>query len=387
MALGFAQALLFHLKTLMEQNYPGVKITPAGFTKMLVENNPSLRVASINGQSIDGLKRSTASGHIRDVKLKYLPPITPSQISSEDNCENDFGFQYSEMSLETPLFSKGGFRVEWGFVERYQDEASRLVSTGNPQVTILQEMMEQIMHTCRGLVGDMNSKLVQSATFGTNITGGSPKVININKDGSALDLASGVTELISDAMENEIVGDLLTVGGGLFNKYNIAKNNLGINSAGLNQGAMNGYVHYFDPIAGSKWGGSDYVGAFAKGAVGLVDIDRYIAWKTGRHGTSEFAQIMLPIENGASPLMMNFNLQIKEIDCPDEDFDGYETRPMGRGYQILISKNYGLFQAPKTAYQASDRLSGNNGALLYDFTNKCDGCEGGLVEVFPPQLR
>lgn len=85
--------------------------------------------------------------------------------------------------------------------------------------------------------------------------------------------------------------------------------------------------------------------------------------------------------------MMNFNLQIKEIDCPDEDFDGYETRPMGRGYQILISKNYGLFQAPKTAYQASDRLSGNNGALLYDFTNKCDGCEGGLVEVFPPQLR
>lgn len=374
--LGFAPALLQHLKVLMEQNYPGTKIIPSGFTKLLIENNPKLRVSGINGQSIDDFKRSTASGHIKDVRIKSLPRITPDQVADEDNCDIDVGFQYSETELETPLFSKLGFPLEWGFVERYQEEASRLVSTANPNVTVLNEMLEQIMHCASGIVANMDRKLITSTTFGVNqVTGNAlPKTININKDGNVLDLSSGLTEIMSDAAMNEFVGDLLMVGSGIFNKFNIAKNNIGINSAGLNQGAQNGYQWYFDVNTAGIWG-ADSVGAFAKGAVGLVDIDRYIAWKAGRHGTSHFAQIQLPIESGTgTPTMMTFNLQIKEVDCPAEGFDGYETRNMGRGYQVFLSKNYGLWQAPTTAFQGTDRLAGNNGSLSYQFTNKCDPC-------------
>jgi hypothetical protein len=390
MALGFAPALLTHLKVLMEQNYPGTKITPSGYLKLLIENNPSLRISSINGESIDGLKRSTVGGHIRDVKLKSLPRITPDQISDEDNCENDFGFQYSESQLDTPLFSKAGFQLEWSFVERYQQEASRLVSTANPNVSILNEMLEQIMHAVNGLIVNMDRKLLSATNFGVNVTTGlaTAKTININGDGNRLDLSDGVIELLSDAQENEFVGDLLMVGSGLFNKYNIAKNALGINGAGINQGALNGYKWYYDIASATPFGGANRVGAFAKGAVGYVDIDRYIAWKSGRHGTSWFAQIMLPVEStaGVAPIMMPFNLQIRELDCPDTAFDGYETRTMGRGYQILISKNFGLWQQPKSAFQSTDRLANNNGSLLYEFSNDCSPCKEYPPEI-PPALK
>jgi hypothetical protein len=365
----------------MEQNYPGTKIVPSGFTKLLIENNPSLRVSGINGQTIDGLKRSTVSGHIRDVRIKSLPRITPDQVADDDNCDIEVGFQYSETELSTPLFSKLGFPLEWNFVELYQEEASKLVQTGNPNVTILNEMLEQIMHCASGLVANMDKKLLTSIAFGVNQTTGlnTAKTININKDGSVLDLSAGVTEILSDAAENEFIGDLLVVGSGLFNKFNIAKNAIGINGAGLNQGVQEGYKWYFDVNTGAILG-ANQVAAFAKGAVGLVDIDKYIAWKTGRHGTSHFAQIMLPIESGVgAPVMMNFNLQIKEVDCPTEGFDGYETRTMGRGYQVFLSKNFGLWQSPTSAYQATDRLVGNNGSLRYEIANDCAPCEPAAV--------
>ena len=107
-----------------------------------------------------------------------------------------------------------------------------------------------------------------------------------------------------------------------------------------------------------------------------MDIDRYIAWKAGKHGTSHFAQIMLPIETvaGAAPVMLPFNLQLREIDCPEDGFDGYTTRKMGRGWQVLLSKNFGLYQPPTDIYQAGDRLAGNNGSLRYQIGNVCDPC-------------
>lgn len=377
--LGFAAAILVHLKFLMGENYPGTKIVPSGFLKMLIQNNPSLRVSGVNGETIDGLKRSTASGHIRDVRIKYLPRITSSQVVDTDDCDNNVGFQYTESSLNTPLFSKLGFRLEWDFVERYQNEASKLVKVGSkPDFVVLNELLEQLMHCVSGIVENMDTKLIGSVVFGVNQTTGNnaAKVININRSADTFDLSAGVTEILSDTMENEFVGSPLIVGSGLMNKYNIAQKTGAPNASG-----QSGFNWNFDVNTAGVWG-ANQVAAFAKGAVGFVDVDKYIAWKAGRFGTSEFAQIMIPVESGVEglpPVTMTLNLQIREIDCPDEAFDGYETRPMGRGYQVLISKNFGLFQQPLDAYQATDRLTGTNGALRYEITNDCDPCPESVV--------
>ena len=60
MANGFAPYLLKSLITIAGQNYPGFKLTPAGFTAMLLENS-----------DIADLRLTNAQGHQKDVKVKY----------------------------------------------------------------------------------------------------------------------------------------------------------------------------------------------------------------------------------------------------------------------------------------------------------------------------
>jgi len=383
--MGFVPYLLIHLKMLLEQNYTGTKITPSGFTKMLLENNPRMNITSIGGESISGMKLNTSGGQIRDVKFKYLPRITDDQIGDEDNCDNDFGFYYKEGQLETPLFSKGGFRLEWGFVEKYEAAAAQAVQTGNPNVPIMQEVADQIMHAVNGLIVNMDKKLLSQIAWGTNAATGNnaAKTINLNKSGDTFNLSDGVNEIISDTRVNEFAGSPLIVGSGLFDKYQSLIPAIGLNGGGVNRAAQQPYEYYFDlNAAGAPTLGTDQIGVFAKDSIGLVDIDRYVGFKTGKFGTSWFATITLPVENpveGAAPVMMPFNLQVQEIDCPDEDFDGYRTRGMGRGYKVIISKRYGLFQQPTDAYSTGDRMNGANGALRYKITNDCDGCPEGAV--------
>lgn len=380
MALGFAPALLQHMRVVAEQNYAGVKITPSGFFKALIENNPKLRAVGAGGETIDPLKLSTKAGHIRDVKLKYLPRIIDSQIGTEDNCDNDQIFQYSEMDITAPLFRKFSFFLDWRFVERYEEAASKLTTTGDPKIDVLQELVDQIQHAVNGLVVSVDKALLGQLTFGTNVTTGlaTAKQININKDSSVLDLSQGLVEILNDAQENEFVGDLIMVGNGLMNKFEIAKMGgaLGAAQNGMNLAAFSGYKWYNDINSGTAATmGTNHVAAFAKGTVGYVDIDRYVRWKSGHHGTSWFAQIMLPVESGNGIVTMtNFNLQIIERDCPSEQFDGYDQSQVDRGYQVIISKRFGLFQQPSNSYQAGDRLVNNNGSLLYEISNDCDPC-------------
>lgn len=371
--------MLGHMKALAQNNYSGKKIRAAGLVRALLENNPSLQVSSINGHTLNGMKLSTPQGHIKDVRIKYLPRIVPSQIATEDNCDNNMIFQYTESSLSAPKIAKWGFYLDWGFVERYQEEASRLVSAGGtPNVTVLNELLEQLMHSVNGLIGKIDQELVSSVVWGTNsVTGNNAvKTININGDSNRLDLSSGITEILSDAQDNEVADDLILVGNGLMNKFEIAKGSLSAAQNGFDLSVLGGYQWYHDLYTAAGWG-ANQVGAFAKGNVGFVDIDRWVAWKAGRHGNSDFLQIQLPVNTGKAgePVqMMNFNVQIKEIDCPTEVFDGYNTRTVDRGHQVLITKNYGLWQLPADTYQAADPLNGVTGAFRYVVSNDCDPC-------------
>lgn len=377
--MGFVPYLLIHLKMLMEQNYTGTKITPSGFLKMLIQNNPSINVTSIDGQRLSGMKLNSAGGQVRDVRFKYLPRITDDQIADEDNCDSDFGFYYSEGSLEAPLYSKGGFPLEWNFVERYEAEAARMVATGNPSTPALQELVDQIMHTVNGLIVNIDKKLLGQLSFGVNVETGNNalKPININQAGDTFNLSDGVNEIISDTRLNEFGGNPLIVGSGLFDKYESLLPAVGLNGGGVNRAAQNKYDYYYDINAdGAAELGTDAIGVFQKGSIGFVDIDKYVGFKTGKHANSWFATIMLPVESGVegAPVMMPFNLQIIETDCPEEASDGYVTRTMGRGYKVMISKQFGLFQQPTDAFAAGDRMANTNGALRYSITNDCDGC-------------
>jgi hypothetical protein len=369
----YAPFLLTHLKQVIGNNAPETKISPTGFLKLAIENSPSLRMPAH-----EKLRLNDASGHIKQVRLSYLKRITPGMISSTDNCDNDFVPVYNDIILEAPHFSKFSFYIADSEIAQYMNDASRTVAIGQPATPFMQEHLTALMTTVNGIVGAMDTNLLGDVTWGVNQTTGNnaAKTININKNATVNDLTTGFAELLNDVDENEISGTILMAGSGLFNNFQRQRAFAGMAQNGVNEAAAGGYNWYFDVYARTAWG-TNQVGVFAPGTIGLVDLQKYVGFRSGYKGTSFFFQIQLPVQpaqNDGTADMMTFDAQLKYIDCPTEIYNGYETVTVNRGWQLIISKNYGLFQQPTDTYTASDRLTGNNGALRYTFTNECSDC-------------
>ena len=90
MATGFAPYLLKDLMTLQGANYTGLKLDPAGFTGMLLENS-----------NVVEAKLNSPQGHKKTAKVKYKVRQDISAVATEDNCDIDFTPVYKEADLET----------------------------------------------------------------------------------------------------------------------------------------------------------------------------------------------------------------------------------------------------------------------------------------------
>ena len=117
---------------------------------------------------------------------------------------------------------------------------------------------------------------------------------------------------------------------------------------------------YYDPKAATIWG-ADHFGVFAKGMIGIVDWCKNVGNYAGEKGGSIFFTLPMPLQVGDKVLPITFDAQLKYEDCPTEDH--------GRGWILLISKNYALFNAPTDAFAETDRLNGMNGSLHYVATD------------------
>lgn len=378
MANGFVPYILARLKDMAQQNYQGFKITPSGFVQSLLENAPpAARVGSVNGLEIGGtpgVKLNNVNGHIRTVQFKHLPRILSSQIQTADDCDNDLMFSYSESSINTPRYASLSFFVDWSRVEYYENEASRAVSLGNPAYGTISEVEEQLLHCANGLVTAINDRLVQDVSWGANANNGglnTARPINVDNDATVFDLSNGFSQVLADARFNEFQGAPIIVGGGLIDNFMMAKGAVTMaNAINFSQLPAANFKYYFDIASQTRWGSNQF-GVFAPGTIAFVDIDRYVAWKTGRFGSSWFATIDLPVQTGNGATTMTFNMQVIEQDCPATGFeDGYGgSIARDRGYQVILSKRYGLWQLPGTTVQATDRLAGVNGSLRYTLTN------------------
>jgi hypothetical protein len=372
MALGYAPYLLQHLKVVAADNAPETKVTPTGFLKLLLENNPLLKI-----QDFEKLRLSNGEGNIRQVQLKYLQRALTSQTSTSDDCDNDLIPAYAETTLTAVTFRKISFYISDQDIALYEEQAAKTVALGLPPTDFMQEHLTTLMSLVNGLVGAINKDLIGRVVFGTNITTGlsTATTLNIPQDATKHNLLQGIGKLLSDAQDNEFSGTPLLSGGGLFNTFMSEK---GFSSTGFNginnAQALQQIKWYYDnytQAASGAWG-ADKIGMFSKGSIGFVDLQKYIGFRAGTKGISTFFQVSLPVmspQNDGTADLMTFDAQLRYIDCPTEISTGYSTVTVNRGWQLIISKNYDLFQLPSDAYQTGDILQGNNGALLYNITN------------------
>lgn len=339
---------------------------------MLLQNNPSVGIPEH-----ERMRLAAASGHQKTIKLKYRRRIIPSQTQDEDNCDNNLIPIYSEMDLAAPKFRSFSLYIADEEISKYCEEASRTVAVGQPATPFMSEHLMAVMDTVNGLVGAIDEDLLGDVVWGNNVVTGNnaAQTVNIDPKSSRLDL--GLTKIISDARNNEFAGEILLAGSGLMDNFQIQKMFSGVNAhSGVDISRIGGYRWYFDIAAASKWG-ANQVGAFSKGSIGFVDLDKYIGFRAGQKGTSFFFRIQLPTvsaQSDGTAELLTFDAQLRYLDCPQEIWNGYDTVTVKRGWQLIISKNFGLFQVPTDAYQAADRLTGNNGALRYVITNDCEDC-------------
>lgn len=373
MSNGYVPYLLLTAKEVYKGNNPGQKVTPPGFLRMLLENTkPNVLSTGVD----DG------TGHIKEVKVKYRPRVRSGATITVDDCSIQARPAYSEATVGTTLFRKYSYFLDDDTIARYSADASRQVMKVGSiaylnQITpFMQEQWDLLMEAANAVLGDIDKDLLtkQASNFGKNQTTGltSTKSMNFPLNATNNDLTAGMSGLLADARANEIdLSKCAFVGSGLIDNYILQQAAKTAAQNGLNTALQAMPNFYQDYYAASQWGANQF-GIFEKDAVQLIDVNRYVGFKGGiRPGGSWFGNMPLPIyDSQGNMIMMNFDIQMKYIDCPESVAIGDEyVSNVGRGWQIIVSKSFDLFVQPSDMYSSQDRLTGVNGTLRYTASN------------------
>ena len=364
---GFRDSVLFHLKDVAKEATPQLKLDPHGFLSMLYK---------FKKPEILGLNNS--AGHKKSVRVKYLQRLTQDFTDTTKDCEQTNVMPYNENNVELSSTRQIAIYIEDETIARYNDEASMTVRLGLPATDFMNEFMEQIMASANAILDGVSTDLLttMSASFGVNRSNGlsTAKTININANNDVNVLNNGITQMLADYQVNRGKGRPQIVGNGLMHNWMIQNGAVaGANGFGLDtriQGA--GFDFYYDLGTVNAFG-ANQVGVFEPNAVGIVEYLEYTGFKAGvKPGGSTFGNLLLPMAGvDGDNVGVSFDFQLKYYDCAQTLTDAYYGTSLSveKGYNLIISKQCGLYTIPDNAYRGTDVLSGNRGSYRYALTN------------------
>lgn len=356
---GFAQAVIKNLNLVAKQNDPQLKLTPTGFLKLLLENNATTEI-----NNIEELRK----GQKRKIKLRYLQRGLESDVTTVDDCDTPLGADWKEQEISNPLFAKIGIFISDDEFRQYEEEAIQTLALGDAQqAPLMRGFYEVLLTKLIGLIGKIDSDLIaaQATKFGANAAYAGAKTAQTIELGKSADFNTGYVKLMEDAIVNEVNENLLICGNGLITRYDIFhKLKTNPDSQGIGSLPLNAY---YDPRTIKSWG-KDHFGAFAKGSVGFVDWNAYVGAYAGQKGDSVFFTLPVPVELDGSLSSLVFDCQLKYQDCPVYGDSGELVQ--GRGWKLIVSKHYGLFNLPEDAFASTDTLNGVTGAFHYIATSE-----------------
>lgn len=373
MGKGLAQALIISAAEVFKGATPGEKITPLGYMQYLLGNaSPNVISKGID----DG------SGYIRGVQVRYMQRAPAGKSVTVDDCSIQTKAAYLNKTIPATHFRALGITFEDDLIATYERDALAVKNVGTPATGIMNEVWDAIIANANGLFTDINNDLLtdQAANFGSNIVTGNntAKTINFALNGTNNPLAAGMTDIMADAMANEMkLAGSSIVGSGLILNYSLQQPAKSANQSGLNTALQQIPDFKYDPYAQTKWG-ANYFGLFEKDAVGFINIARFRGAKAGLRGADYFFTLKLPIYDSVGQgnyIGFEFDVQLTYRTCPDTvqigTYDADDNPPVavGRGWNIILMSSYSQFNVPIDAYDADDRLFGNNGTYLFTATN------------------
>lgn len=344
---GFAKAFQKNIGLIAKQNDPQLKLTPTGFLRMLIEHNA---VVEIN--NIEALRKK---GQKIPIEVRYLQRGLESEVSDTPSCDTPSRADWKETTIEHNLYSQIGLFIPDDEFRQYEEEATQTIALGDAQqVPLMRGFYEVLLTKLIPLIGKIDRNLIaaQATKWGRNAAYESDVTIPTIKFGKSAELNNGYVKLLSDAVTNEVNGDLLVCGSGIITSYDIYhKLKTGTDSEGVNALPLNSY---YDPRT-NAWG-KDHFGVFAKGCVGFVDWNKNVGAYSGNKSGHEFFTIPVPVELDGRLISLTFDAHLFYDACPE---DGQP------GYHLIVGKHYGLFNMPTDSFATGDDLAGVTGSFIY----------------------
>ncbi|MDR1595289.1 MAG: hypothetical protein LBS43_12535 [Prevotellaceae bacterium] len=364
---GVAEAIIRQMSDVTTINTPQYKVTPPGLLNLLLNNPTPISITNL---------AQIREGHDRDIKLRYMRRGIPTEATEEEGCDAGNSSAYLETVVTHPLFRQISLYISNQELQKYYDDATAATPLGSS--VIMAELYNRLIVKINGLLGSIDQALLtaMSTRWGKNAATGSSTPVTINFSTlNNVTLTDGIVKLIDQAAQNEIVGDLLLVGNGVANTFQIASMlQTAANSQGYQANRWQGFRWYNDYYSTPIWG-ANHFGVIAQGSAGFVTWNKNEGYSAGTQGNSYFFTLPVPVILADGQLTnLVFDVQLKSIDCA-VTIDG-NTRD--RGYILYVSKHFGLFTTPTDAYTPTipavpsvsdeipgDRLEGTNGLLHF----------------------
>lgn len=368
MGKGLANALLIASREAFRGATPIDKLTTPGYLQYLLGNNKP---------DIISQGKDDGSGYIRDIKIRYRQRGVPGKSVDVDDCSIQVRPAYLETIVPATNYRALGLVFEDDQIAKFEKDALAQVSAGTPTMTgIMKDIYEAIIEQANGLFADINIDLLglQVANFGKNVSTGSnsAKPINFVLNGTTNPLNQGMTEVMNDAMLNEMrIANATIIGSGLVNNYYLQQVAKSADQSGVNTTQLALPKMYFDPYAQAGWGVNNF-GLFEKDAVQFVNVCRFRGPKSGQKGSDFFMTLRLPVMDSlgqGSLSAFEFDVQLTYRTCPSTENVGGIPVALGRGWNIILSCAYQTVNIPLDSYDPTDRLFGVNGTFLYEATN------------------
>lgn len=369
MGKGLANALLISSREAFRGAAPITKLTTPGFLQYLLANNKP---------NIISTAKDDGSGYLRDVKIRYRTRGVPGKSTTTDDCTVQARPAYKELVVPSTSYRAFGLIFEDDEIAKFEQDALAQISVGNPVMTnLMKDIYEAIIEQANGLFADIDNDLLalQAANFGMNVVTASnaAKTVNFPLNTTNNSLASGMLDVMSDAMANEIrLAGASVVGSGLINNYYLQQAAKGTDQAGVDTSRLALPNFYYDPYAQAALGANQF-GLFEKDAVQFVNTCRFRGAKSGQKGSDFFMTLKLPITDSLGQGNLSafeFDVQLTYRTCPGEVIiNGGAPVQIGRGWNVILSASYQTVNIPSDSYEATDRLYQVNGTFRYAATN------------------
>lgn len=365
MANGFSLGLLQMMKEVTKGATPAYKLDPYGFLASLY-----------TAHSPGAIKVDSYDGHFKTVKVKKKKRLTISDTSTSPSCAMGSAIPYTEDTVSVANYRQVAFSLSDETVAAFDSYASQLqmVPGMAPENPLMFELLDSMMVAANAVLEGVNTDLVTLAVanLGVNVVTGvaTASALNITQDATKNYLTQGITQLMSEFKQNRMAGRPIIVGSGIMHNWFLqAGASTSSNFNGLDARIQAAGMDFFlDYTMGSaiEGNGNDIV-VYEKDAIQIVEYMKYQGFKAGsKPGASIFGTITLPMQNSDGTLVpVKFDYQLRYNDCAVTEGEvTYE-----KGYNMIISKNFGLYTIPSSAYQSGDVLYGNRGSLAYEVAN------------------